>query len=191
MKLKIFLGIFVAVFAFTFFSWKADSAHAAVQLGVEFSNREGFIPLKVYYYFEWASSSNGPWNRLTPASGELDTPQIAAGSAIPVWASDSINHSNYRVIWRTYCADPATSLYPIVRRPGPYLALPRIHAENPCGEPVITTIQCPSPGTTLSFSWKMAGRAAGLPYSVSQYHLFRSQAPDTNPDNNYIGPVPA
>src|SRR3989344_6458571 len=180
MKQKFFLALLTFGLLFVIFSIKANSASAAT-LGAEFSNRDGPIGLTVYYRF---------WNGGAPVTQSYEEAYVAAGSA----------QSRFKIVasangpsvqWYTDCADPNTNLAQWAD--GVWGVSLKIHAENPCGEPQITTISCPAPGNILTFSWQMTGRAAGLPYNVDKYHLFRSAFPDTSPNesNNYIGEVPS
>lgn len=173
MKQKLFLALITFGLLFVIFSIKANSASAAT-LGAEFKNQAGFIGLTVYYRF---------WNGGAPTTPTYATAYVEAGSVQSRFTTVGVAN-NPSVEWYTDCADPNTTLTQWANNF--WGVSVKVHAENPCGEPVITTISCTgSPSATLTFSWQMTGRAAGLPYNVERYHFFRSQAPDSNPDDNY------
>ena len=177
MKQKFFLALLTFGLLFVIFSIKANSASAAT-LGAEFKNQEGFIGLTVTYRF-YNSGVPTAWATAYVEAGSVQTRFTTVGVA-----------SNPSVEWYTDCADPTTNLE---QWTGTFWGVSlKVHAENPCGEPVITSISCPTPGNTLTFSWQMTGRAAGLPYNVANYALFFAESTNQSViDNNYWTSVPS
>src|SRR3989344_1103956 len=187
---KVLLAVVLVIGVYILASIKAESAYATVLYGAIFKNSDGQVPLTVYYRIQDASGY------VTLSNGQTTSwsPQIGAGQQYAM--ADQSNtgftgQGSYTLTWWTDCADPdVPALYASLAGQtgvaywgnGSYANGLKVHAENPCGEPVITTTSgTGSPTCTLTFSWQMTGRAAGLPYNVERYHFFRSQAPDTNP----------
>src|SRR3990167_5107269 len=175
LKKILFISLFFLVALFIA-SAKADAVEAGQAiLTVKFQN-DGAIGLTVYYNFRDGGGQEFGYSSVW----------VPANASRTIWDTDEPVNQPYYVSWATDCDDP-----PVRQQGGDEDAFPDVSVywatqyvtpTNSCGEPQITTISCPSPGTALSFSWQMYGRAAGLPYNVDKYVLIR--ATDANPDGS-------
>src|SRR3989344_3031628 len=175
LKKILFISLFFLVALFIA-SAKADAVEAGQAiLTVKFQN-DGAIGLTVYYNFRDGGGQEFGYSSVW----------VPANASRTIWDTDEPVNQPYYVSWATDCDDP-----PVRQQGGDEDAFPDVSVywatqyvtpTNSCGEPQITTISCPSPGTALTFSWQMYGRAAGLPYNVDKYVLIRET--DANPDGS-------
>src|SRR3989344_2535050 len=172
------LTFVLAGIALASFAPKVEAAGTAY-LAVPFKNN-GNIPVTVSYYFQDGG------NQRIPSSGNYSVAVSGSQTRLGT-GTDSTIVEPYKVFWWTNCTpDPVN-----VQKGADYDALPDINVywgdqDVTCpdvgGEPTVTA-SCPTPGNQLSLSWNLSGSG---PYNVQKYHLFRSQSPDANPDDNYI-----
>src|SRR3989344_4026566 len=172
------LTFVLAGIALASFAPKVEAAGTAY-LAVPFKNN-GNIPVTVSYYFQDGG------NKRIPSSGNYSVAVSGSQTRLGT-GTDSTIVEPYKVFWWTNCTpDPVN-----VQKGADYDALPDINVywgdqDVTCpdvgGEPTVTA-SCPTPGNQLSLSWNLSGSG---PYNVQKYHLFRSQSPDANPDDNYI-----
>ena len=200
MAKKIFLVLIFSAGLFLVASLsKSDVSAQAVTVFVtaKFTNN-GNIPLTVWYAYR---NKNGyfygtPWCWVEAVPGCDNPKSVSVPAYSTVYGADVQDTTNagppYSVWWATSCTDPHTDAN-LTQNVGVdylrYTASADVTCRTTNGEPAITSISCPTPGNTLSFSWQMTG---GGPYNVGSYYTFWSQAPDTNPDgNNTDGPWPS
>lgn len=186
---KILLVFAFFVFIFIGISLSAKSAEAVDTIHAPRFRNNGSLSLSVWYYIKdnnqntisyTSGASTRTFGPLSPGATFQDSPTEAGGAFNP----------DYALTWWTECIDPqvngvvgATDVVNLVYYPSSTGYID-IGATTPCGEPQITSITCDTSGN-LSYSWQMTGRASGI-YNVGSYALFRSQSPDTDPNNNYI-----
>src|SRR3989344_975401 len=156
---KVLLVAALIFSAYFLASIKAEAAYAIeIRYGAIFKNGSGQVPVTVYYRI---SDLNG---YVTLFNGQTtnSTPQIGSGQSYAMvdWSTGNFNRP-YTLTWWTDCADPnvPAAYQDIVGQvgvvtfgsDGSYANGLKVHAENPCGEPVINSISCPTPGTSLTF----------------------------------------